>query len=59
MNFFVGTGTQLFILPPHIPGIVQGGGKMLLHYSIICIIGPAIFIMNGRGENITPSFAKL
>ena len=35
--FFVGTTTQLVILTPHIPYRGQGGGKLLLRYSMICV----------------------
>ena len=43
MLLFVGTATQLVILPPHIPWIGQGDGILLLGYSMICVIGFAIF----------------
>ena len=38
MLFFVGTATQLDITPPHIPRIGQGGGILLLRYSMICVV---------------------
>ena len=31
------------ILPPHIPWVGQGGGILLLRYSMICVIGLAFF----------------
>ena len=47
------------ILPPYIPWIGQGGG-ILLHCSMICVIGFAIFDYTGKGwEQITFSLAKL
>ena len=46
--FFDGTATQQVILPQ----IGQGGDILLLHDSMIGIIGLTIFgILNGRGEN--------
>ena len=42
-SFFVGTAIQLVILPPHIPWIGQGGGILLLHYSVICVEAFLIF----------------
>ena len=37
------TALQQVIVPPHIPRIGQGGGILLLRYSMICVIGLAIF----------------
>ena len=54
-GFFVGTATLLVILLPHIIVTGQGGGVLLLRYSIICVSGLAIFDLNGRGENRSPS----
>ena len=36
--FFVGTATQLVILPPNNPWIRLGGGILLFHYSMICVV---------------------
>ena len=53
--FFVGTVTQLVILPPHIPRIGHGGRwytvVMLLYDLCSCL---AIFDLNGQGENRSP-----
>ena len=37
-----------------IPLIGKGGGIQLLHYTMICVISLAIFIINGRGKNRSP-----
>ena len=55
IKFFVGTATQLVIPPPHIPWIGQGGGILLLSYSLICFVASPFFVLNGRGENRSPS----
>ena len=48
ISFFVGTVTQAVILPSHIPWIEQGGGILLLHYSMICLVVlPFLFLMGG------------
>ena len=39
----VDTALQQVIVPPHMPRIGQGGGILLLRYSMICVIGLAIF----------------
>ena len=39
------TALQQVIVPPHIPRIGQGGGILLLRYSMICVIGLAIFLI--------------
>ena len=57
---FFGTVTQLVILPPHIPWLGQGGGILLLSYSMIGAIGVAIFDYKWKGwEQITFYLAKL
>ena len=53
--FSVGTSTQLVILPPHILWIGQRGGILLLCYSMICVVALPFLILNGRGENRSPS----
>ena len=59
-QFYVGTATQLVILPPHIPWIGQGGGILLLHSSMICAIGLVIFYFKWEGwEQNTFSLVKL
>ena len=57
VSFFGTADTQLAILvAPHIPWIGQGGGVLLLCYSMIWVI--AIFIIN-VWEQITLSFGRL
>ena len=41
--FFVGTATQLVILPTHIQWKGQGGGILLSRYSMICVSGLTIY----------------
>ena len=56
---FVGTATQLVILPTHSPWIGHGGGTLLLHYSTYDLYsGLAIFILHGRGENALSNLIK-
>ena len=51
--FVVDSATQLGI-PNPIPWIGQGGGMLLLHYSMICVIGLPIFDYKLEGwEEIT------
>ena len=47
---YVGTTTQLVILPPHIPLKGQKGGILLLRYSTVCVSDLTIFDLNRRGE---------
>ena len=53
--FVVGTATQLVILAPHIPWKGQGGGILLLCYSMICISSLAIIYLTSclTGFNLT------
>ena len=51
-HFLVGTATQLVILPPHIPLKGQGGGALLLRYSMISVSVLAIFDLDGRIRRI-------
>ena len=37
-GFFVGTAILLVILLPHIILVGQGGGVLLLGYSVICVL---------------------
>ena len=55
--FRLKTATQLVILPPHVPWNGQGGGILLLSYSMICVV--AIFYFKWEGwEKIIFFLAK-
>ena len=44
--FFCWTANQLVHLPPHIPWRGQGGGILLLRYSVICVSDLTIFVFS-------------